>query len=1089
MRRRILPVMGFLKLVALGLFLQCYPIVLLASPMNENFVEEVTVSGIVTDSETRDPLPGVSILIKGTTRGTTTNSDGEFSLTAERGSVLVFNFVGYDPYEVIVGNATQLSVALVPNISVLSEVVVTGYTAQSKRSITGAVSTVSGDELTEIAQVSVERAIQGKVPGVYISSEGVPGGNTMVRIRGFGTTNNNDPLYVIDGIPTKGNLASLSPSDIESITVLKDASAASIYGSRAANGVIVVTTKKGSAKNGALQITFNRGIQSLNKDRYPSLMTPQQLADAHRIRQVNGTGTFSHLAYGNDPNVSVLPDFINPIGFEQGNTVVDSDGNFITNVDQYDENDDDDPVGGDGVYQLMRANKQGTNWFNEVFDQAEFTNVNVNYSGGSDKGTYYIGTEYFDQEGVAIKTNFTRYSARINSVGYAKDWLRIGENLNVTYTEGVGLQNQYENGVLAMLYRIPGIIPVYDVQGNFAGNQQVAIGDARNPVAELTRAKDNMTRIFRTFGNAFLEVDITKGLTAKTLIGIDYTSNNGTYFTPHNPGDYQSNQTNAFTESNSFNSAVIWTNTLNYIKDFGNHKFEALIGSEYIENVYRYSAGARQDYISDDNVDIRYLSVGIGAQTNNGTGAKNNLLSYFGKLDYSFADKYLASFTLRRDGSSRFPEKNRWGVFPAVGLGWVISEEDFMSSIPALSMLKLRAGWGQVGNQDIPDANAANTFFSADVNYASYSLDGANTTVSPGFDKTKRGNPDVTWESTETINIGLDAEIFNRLSFGFEWYKKTTNDMLVDIVQPATAGAAANAFLNVGNVENKGIELNLTYSSDQSKAFKYSVGVNFSTYQNKVVKLNSAPFYGSRAFDLQFMTITKEGEAISSFYGFVIDGIFKDQQEVDAFLENVSQDGARPGTFRFRDVNNDGVISDLDRTIIGSPHPDFMYGINLNLSYKNFELTLTGTGVQGNEIFNATKYFTDFWKMDGNRSTRLLNAWTPENTDTNIPQLNSNVIVRESQESTYYVEDGSFLRVRNVQLSYNFPKVWLGKTLSAAKIYLQGQNLLTVTNYSGLDPEVNLTSFSDPRANRGLGVDRGSYPISRVISVGLTATF
>lgn len=1080
---------SFYKLAALGLFLQCCSIALFASTAALPDVEEITVSGIVTDGETKDPLPGVSILIRGTTRGTTTDSNGRYTISAERGAVLVFNFVGYDPSEVVIDNATQVDIALVPNISVLGEVVVTGYTAQSKRSITGAVSSVSSDELTEVAQVSVDRALQGKVPGVYISSEGVPGGNTMVRIRGFGTTNNNDPLYIIDGIPTKGNLTSLSPSDIESITVLKDASAASIYGSRAANGVIVVTTKKGSAKDGSLQITFNRGVQSLNEDRFPDLMTPQQLADAHRIRQVNGTGTFNHLAYGNNPNESTLPDFINPIGFQQGNNVVGYDGNVITTVDQYDPSDDDDPVGGDAAFQLMQANKTGTDWFDEVFDQADFTNVNVSYSGGGDKGTYYIGTEYFDQEGVAINTNFSRYSARINSVGYAKDWLRIGENINVTYTEGVGLQNQYENGVLAMLYRIPGIIPVYDVAGNFAGNQQVAIGDARNPVAELTRGKDNMTRIFRTFGNAFLEADIFKDLRFKTLIGIDYTSNNGTYFTPHNPGDYQSNQTNSFTEQNSFNSAVIWTNTLNYIKEFGNHRIEALVGSEYIENVYRFSGAARQDYISDVNVNERYLSVGIGTQTNNGTGAKNNLLSYFGKVDYAFSNKYLASFTLRRDGSSRFPEKNRWGVFPAAGLGWVITEESFMSSIPALSMFKLRAGWGKVGNQDIPDANAANTFFSADVNYASYSMNGANTAVSPGFDKTKRGNQDVTWESTETINVGFDAEILNRFDVSFEWYKKTTEDMLVDIVQPATAGAATNAFLNVGNVENKGIELALTYNSDESKAFKYSVGVNFSTYKNKVVQLNSAPFYGQRAFDLQFMTITKEGEAISSFYGFIIDGIFKDQQEVDAFLENVTQDGARPGTFRYRDVNDDGTINDADRTIIGSPHPDFMYGININLSYKNFELSLTGNGVQGNEIFNATKYFTDFWKMDGNRSTRLLNAWTPENTDTNIPQLNSNEIVRESQESTYYVEDGSFMRIRNIQFSYNFPKIWLGKTLSAAKIYLQGQNLFTVTNYSGLDPEVNLQSFTDPRGNRGLGVDRGAYPISRVITVGLTATF
>lgn len=1083
MKRKNLQVLSFLKLIILGLLLQSYPAELFAQT-----TEEITVSGTVRD-ERNDPLPGVSILVKGTTRGTATDAEGKFTLSATKGSVLAFSFVGYDLSEVTVNDASPISISMIPNSKTLNEIVVTGYTTQSKRSITGAVSSVSGKQLSEIAQVSVDRALQGKVSGVYISSEGVPGGNTMVRIRGFGTTNNNDPLYVIDGIPTKGNLTSLSPSDIESITVLKDASAASIYGSRAANGVIVVTTKKGSAGASSLNVTVNRGIQSLNKSKYPDLMTPQQLADAHRIRQVNGTGTFAHNAYGSDPNNAVLPDFINPIGFQQGDNIIDLNGNVIANVNEYDDNDDNDPVTGDGVFQLMRANKEGTDWFNEAFHQADFTNVNVNYSGGGEKGTYYIGTEYFDQEGVAIHTNFKRYSARINSVGNAKDWLRIGQNLNVTYTEGVGLQNQFENGVLAQLYRIPGIIPVYDVRGNFAGNQQVAIGDARNPIAELTRGKDNKTRIFRTFGNAFVEVDLFKGLRAKSLVGIDYTSNNGTFFTPYNPGDYQSNQTNSFTESNSFNSAVIWTNTLSYVKDFGNHTIETFIGTEYINNVYRQSAGTRQNYISDINVHERFLSTGIGAQTNNGLGAKNSLMSYFGKLDYGFSDKYLASFTLRRDGSSRFPENNRWGVFPAASIGWVVSEESFLKSLSALNSLKLRAGWGRVGNQDIPDPNAANTFFSADVNYASYALDGSNNSVTPGFDKTKRGNPDVTWETTETINVGLDAEVLNRLTFSFEWYKKETKDMLVDIVQPAAGGAATNAFLNVGNVENKGIELGLDYSSDPSKDFRYSVGVNFSTYKNKVVKLNSAPFYGLRAFDLQQMTITKEGDAISSFYGFIIDGIFNNQGEVDEYLENVEQDGARPGTFRFRDVNNDQVINDLDRTIIGSPHPDFMYGFNINIAYKNLELSLTGTGVQGNEIFNATRYFTDFWKMDGNRSTRLLNAWTPENTNTDIPHLNSNTIVRESQESTYYVEDGSFMRIRNIQLSYNLRGAWLGKILSSAKVYVQGQNVFTATKYSGLDPEVNLQNFTDPKGNRGLGVDRGAYPIPRTISIGLSASF
>lgn len=1090
MKSKILPgLASLLKPVAWSICLMCFCAHELSAAPSLAGNPEIVVSGTVTSSDSNEPLPGVNIIIKGTTIGTATDADGKYSIATEKGAVLVFSFVGYASSEVTVGESTEINISLAPDLKMLGEIVVVGYSSQSKRSITGAVSSLTSKDMPDVSPVSIERSLQGKVPGVYISSEGTPGGSTMVRIRGFGTVNNNDPLYVIDGVPTKGNLTSLSPSDIESITVLKDASAASIYGNRAANGVVLVTTKKGTSGEPQLRVTFNKGVQNVNKDRFPDLVTPQQLADMHYTRQINGAdpsnpNPFNHPAYGHGTS-AVLPDFINPVGFldPDGETIVDLNGAPVGNVNEYDLNDQ----AGDGVYQLMRANKAGTDWFDEAYQSANFTNVGVNYSGGSEKGTYYIGTEYFDQEGVIKHTNFKRYSARFNSMGRVKKWMRIGENMNITYSEGTGLSNQNENGVLSMMYRIPGIIPVYDERGNFAGNQCNCVGNARNPVAELYRNKDNKARIFRTFGNAYLEADIIEGLTVKTLIGIDYTTNNGTAFTALNPGDYESVLSNSFSESNSFNSAVIWTNTVNYSKEVGSHRINALVGMEYIENVFRLSSGARQSYVSDYNVDERYLSLGTGTQTNSGTGGKNNLASYFGKIDYSFSDKYLATLTLRRDGSSRFPENNRWGTFPAASLGWIISEESFFSSVKAISTLKLRAGWGQVGNQDIPDTNAANTFFGTDVNYASYSLNGANTAALPGFDKLKRGNPKVTWETTETINVGLDASLLrNSLTFSLDWYNRETKDMLVDIVQPATAGAAQNAFLNVGNVTNRGIDLGVNYTSERSKDLWYSIGANISTYKNTVNKLNSAPFYGTRAFDLQQMTITKEGEAISSFYGFVIDGIFKDQDEVDA---HVPQDGKRPGTFRIRDVNGDDVINDKDRTVIGSPHPDFIYGFTVNIGYKNFELSVVGTGVKGNEIFNATRFFTDFWKFDGNKSTRILNAWTPENTDTNVPQLNSNEIVRESQESTYYIEDGSFTRIRSIQLNYNLPKQLLGNALTSAKIYVSGQNLFTWTKYSGLDPEVNLQNFTSPTNNRGLGVDRGAYPQARSFMVGILANF
>lgn len=1057
------------------------------------------ISGTIVDEADGSPLPGVNVIIKGTTQGAVTDVDGNFTVEASPSDVLVISSIGYNAQEITVGDQSNIRILLGVDVTELQEVVVTGYTTQSTRSITGAASVLGSEEIEKIPVVSLDRALQGRTPGVYVSSSGVPGGETMVRVRGFGTLNSNDPLYVIDGVPVQGDITSLSPTNIESMVVLKDAAAASIYGNRAANGVIVVTTKNGKPGKPKFSASVNLGFQEVAESRFPDFVTPQQLADAVRISQINASGSFSHAQYGSGAE-AVLPDFLNPPGTflaADGVTIVNANGDVVTTVNDYDLDDDD----GDGVFQLMRANKDGTDWFDEVFDRAFFQDYNISVSGGSDQGTYLIGAGFYNQEGVVLGTEFTRYSTRFNSSLNVNDWLRIGENINITYSERGGLAtgdlNQNVDGPFGMLWRMPGIIPVFDERGNFAGTQGNQLGNAESPVAFLTRAEDDKLRRFRTFGSFYIEAEPVEKLTVKTLVGVDYNQRNETQFAFPDPESSESTTSNGLEEFSDFSSTITWSNTVTYEHTLAEeHNFRILGGAELIEQTQRVTEASRNDFFLT-NVDFRFLDVGTSSVNNRGFGFKNTLLSFFGKIDYDFRDRFLVSFTIRRDGSSIFPEDNRWGTFPAVSAGWRISEEPFLNGVPFINDLKLRAGWGQMGNQNIPDKSADKTFFASDLIFASYALDGSNSSSLVGFDNTKRGNPNVEWETTETLNFGVDATLWdNRIDLSFDWFDRDTEDMLLDLPQPGASGIARDAFFNVGEVQNQGVELGLTYNSPQGQVITYSIGGNFATYRNEITKLdptNSNTFFrGGSARSLANMSRSQLGRSIGEFHGFIIDGIFQNQGEVDAHAD---QTGAREGTFRFRDVNNDGVINDDDRTFIGNPHPDFTYGINVNVGFKNFEFDLFLQGVQGNDLFNFMKWFTDFNNFQGQRSTRILDAWTPENPDGIVPLLSDTRPTNESQESSYYIEDGSYLRVKNIQLSYNLPQSILDRIgFANAKIFVQGNNVLTFTDYGGLEPEISLRTFNDSadpndtnarQRNRDIGIDRGALPIPRTILFGI----
>jgi len=1065
--------------------------------------QDLTVSGTITDSEDGSAIPGASILIQGTSQGTITDESGNYSINADPNDNLVVSFIGYTTQVVPVNGRSTIDFQMIPDIQELSEVVVTGYSSQSRRSITGSASILGSEDIEQIPVMSFDRALQGKASGVQVTNTGVPGGPTVVRIRGYGTINSNDPLYVIDGVPVQGDLSTISPNDIESIVVLKDAAAASVYGNRAANGVIVVTTKNGTRGKTQFNANVQVGVNNIAESRFPDFVTPQQLAEIVAQSQINATGSFNHPQYGSGTSASeaTLPDFINPPGtFVQGNDLVDRNGNVVANINEYDLNDDN----GDGVFQLMRANPQGTDWFDAILDPGQFQNYDFSVSGGSEKGTFLFGSSFYNEEGVMRFTEFTRYSSRFNSMIEVTPWLRIGENVNITYSERKGENltdlTQDENGYFGGAWQMVGIVPAFDERGNFGGTQGNGLGTGQNPLAFLFRAKDNKLRRFRTLGSVFLEIEPIKNLVIKTLGGVDYqTSFDSRIFVP-DPESSETTATNTIEEFNTWGSSINWTNTVTYENTFADdHTVKALFGTEFVEQTARQVNAARNELFSTA-VNQRFLRNGTTTITNDGFGFKNTLLGFFGQLNYDYRDRYLLSVTVRRDGSSIFPEDNRWGTFPAVSVGWRISEEAFMSGLDFLDDFKIRAGWGQLGNQNIPDKNAADVFFVQDLLFSSYAIDGANNSASVGFDRTKRGNPNVTWETTETLNIGFDATLFEgRFDASFEWFDRDTEDMLIDVPQPGTAGIAQDAFFNIAEVENQGIELALNYNGVIGE-LTYSVGGNISTYRNEVIELDpdnpGAFFRGGDARQLVAISRTQAGQPIASFHGFVVEGIFQDQAEVDAAPE---QTGARPGTFRFRDVDGNGIVNDDDRTFIGNPHPDYNFGLNFDFGYKNFSLNLFVNGQQGNKLFHFQQWFTDFNNFQGNRSTRILDAWSPENRDGTVPSLNENRPTNESLESTYYVEDGSFTRIRNLQLSYSIPTSMIEHLgLTNATVFVQGKNVLTFTDYLGIEPEINLARFNDSidpddvdarQRNRDIGIDRGAFPVPRTILGGVKFGF
>jgi TonB-dependent starch-binding outer membrane protein SusC len=1054
------------------------------------------ITGSVQDAK-GGGIPGVSVAVKGTTTGTTTDGNGAYSITVKSNNAeLVFSSVGYVSKTTSVANRSTINMVLDEDVSQLSEVVVTGYTSQRKKDITGAVSVVSAKELTAVPAASVTQMLQGRASGVTVGNDNSPGGGTMVRVRGFGSTNNNSPLYVIDGVPTQGTLNQINPNDIESMQVLKDASAASIYGARAANGVVIITTKRGGEGEPKINFDMYTGTQQLGKTL--DLMNTKELGQYYYESEIGagkapGTSPSAQYRFGADGSQTIA-DYIYPNVYG----ALPANFTYTNNIA--------DPNLGRTAFNITKANKEGTDWQREIFGPAKISSYQLGATGGSKNGKYAISGSYFDQEGILKYTGYKRYSVRANTE-FKKGAITFGENVTVAYEERIGIPagNNSESNPIMFAIRIQPIIPVFDITGGpvalggtntselngFAGPRGSNLGNAPNPLARQWRERDNPVRSTRIFGNVFAEVEIIKDLKARTSLGFEYNNYNQSAYFNRDIEAAEARNANSLTVSNNFDRAVTWYNTLNYAKKIGDHDINVLIGTEAV-STYGFGFNAQRSNFAFDDLSYRYLNNGSAAGlTNAGSGATiTALFSQFGKVNYSYKDFLLADFTLRRDGSSRFSPAYRYGVFPAFSVGARISELAFMKELTFLNDLKVRAGWGKTGNQLIPNVYNAYTLFTPDPNNNAYDISGAGNAIASGFDIAQFGNSNGRWETNTSTNIGLDASLFNnKLDIAFDWYTRTTSDMLTQVPIPRSSGTASIPFVNIGEVNNTGVDLNITYR-DQVGQLRYSISGQISQYKNNVVKLNDDPNAQIFGFStrLPAISLTKAGLPIASFFGYVVEGVIKDDAEAAKAVQIPGY--TRAGVFKFKDVNGDGKINASDRTIIGNPHPDFTYGLNVNLGYKNWDLTVFAQGVQGNEIFNYLKYWTDFNTFQGNRSRDMLyNSWKKQGDVAQLPRLNSNDTFSQ-QISTYFVEDGSYMRIKNIQLTYNVPATLLKKIkLSSMQVYVQGQNLLTLTKYKGLDPDINIRNSGADNQDIHMGIDEGAFPVAKSYNVGLRVGF
>ena len=1028
------------------------------------------ITATIVDKK-NEPIPGVVVIEKGNPgNGTVSDVNGRFTINVNEAGTLVFSYLGYKTLELPARNASGTVVTLVEDALNLDEVVITGYTTQKKADLTGTVSVLKTDQLRASISGSPMRAAQGRVAGMSVATNGSPDPGATIRIRGQGTLNNNDPLYIVDGTPTTRSLGELAGKDIESMQVLKDASSASIYGSRAANGVIIITTRKG--KKGTT-IDVNAAISSVSSKKPFELMNTEQrgIAQFWAIKNnnpkddpnVTGIGTLYHYDYHTDTN-----------------------GNFVLDKVTWREYLDPDA-------KTMKS--ADTDWMKEIMRRGQIQQYNVTLSTGNDNGSALFGLDYYDNQGTIKGSYFNRFSGRVNSdYSVLNGHIKVGENFTVSkWRQSVNIGDGNLGGCKSLM----SIVPIHTVVGIGWGGPIGGMSDRQNPVRLIEDNLQNYQDNIRLFGNGFINVEFLKGLTFRSNFGIDLTGYwRKTMDLTYKSGFMSEDRSKVFQTAN-YDANWNNSNVLQYVFDIGKHNVDVQAGQETIYHAYNSFWGSRRVYALE-TPDYMQLDTGEEEKDNGGNSSYNTMLSWFGKINYNYADRYLASFTLRRDASSVFGTNNRWATFPAFSAGWLMSNEKFFSGLSSIvSHFKLRYGWGQNGNSRIDDYAAYQMYqYLYDSNNVwdwnwgtAYDFTGNGGTLPAGFRRTQRANPNLKWETTSQHNFGLDFGILgSKLNGSFDYYLKKTTDILMRPGYVATIGEGGSMWYNGADIDNKGFELTLNYKEQIGDIGLELNGV-FSHNKQTVVHVPDEVINNFAGNGREDNII---GRSINSLYGYIADGLFQSQAEVDA---HAKQTGAGPGRIRYRDINGrdengkltgkpDGKIDDADRTWIGVENPKLEYGINVGLTWKGFDLSLFFNGVLGKDLnVGGWKSWTDIYSLGTvgeNYGTRMLNAWTPNNTQSTIPAIHLNNYNDEGRFSTYFVESGSYMKIRNIELGYTIPTSAIDRLhIKRARFSLRFDNVATIKKtwgnnaYTGLDPET----------------PGNSYPLPFSTTFGLNVTF
>jgi TonB-linked SusC/RagA family outer membrane protein len=978
--------------------------------------QKVSVSGKVTDATSGLPLFGVSIGISGTTSGAISDADGKYTIQVpSQETVLVFTSVGYKPQQIVVGGNLQLNVAMVQEITELEQIVVVGYGTQRKKDLTGSISLVSTKDIKSLAVPSIGDALQGRAAGVQVISSGTPGSDVTLRIRGVGTINNNNPLLVIDGVPVSSGLNTLNMNDVESMQILKDASATAIYGSRGANGVVIITTKRGKADQSHLAFNYFFGMQ--NATNIVEMLNASEFAALHNDIMANA-GLTQNPAYADPASLG-----------------------------------------------------EGTDWLGEMFNPAPMQNYSLSYSGGNEKTNVYVSGNYLTQDGVVTNTGYNKLTLQFNSDTKVFDKLKFGNSLTLNTDNKTSGNYSIRNAMLALPTQ-----PLYQEDGNYSGpiQQPMWDGDIVNPIG-LAKTVDNSTLGYNLIGSLYGEYEILKDLKIKSSFGLQANFWNSRTWAPDYHWNSSINENAYLYEQYNKNLTWLWDNTVTYEKAIDKHNIALMAGISAQENEYHYLNGSKQSFASNLT---QQMDNGTLQPTFGGSTSSWSLLSYIGRVNYSYNGKYLATATIRRDGSSRFGGDNKWGVFPSGSLAWRISEEDFMKSLTFINSMKVRAGYGVTGNQEIGNYSFASALETIKYNF--------NNTVVNAVVPVMMPNPNVQWEEQRQANIGIDASMFkSRIEVTVDAYIKNTDNMLVPMSVPVSTGYSDVyvPYINAGEMENKGIEFTID-SRNLVGDFTWNTSFNFSYNQNKVKSLNDTVPMTSGSIGLNYnLALIQAGHPVNEFYGFIIDGIFQTQAEVDNHAVQVPGNDpynrTSAGDIRFKDLNNDGVINDLDRAFTGNPNPTFIFALNNTITYKGFDLSLFLQGVAGNKIFNANRLYTEAMSVAQNQTVETLNRWTGEGTSTSTPRAVFNDPNKNTRPSDRYVEDGSYLRIKNLTLGYSLPSKLIEKAhFSSVRVYASGLNMYTFTKYTGFDPEVGTS-----------GIDNNVYPVTATYSFGINLGF